>query len=231
MPSLSELIAQHKAATAQQSSQPATSVVVPTKEAQNVAKPKLTFALGGSPSTNSVNSASEKKAEVLAVAQSPVAAKTDASGAVLPLQPPDKETTAPVSLQIQSVPTAVPLAQPAFDVTNILMTGVDAIAANSLDGFRNTLQIIRQAYQDYGNITDMNLVIHAMKNILLEVKGHPEFVKLLLPEDIGMLVRILRESYGIAVTQKTERSSKRKASQADMNEFREMLDGFGELKL
>lgn len=236
MPSLSELIAQHKAATAgtQVSASAATPIARSQKETPNeavksnpVTQGKMSFSLGKIQSNQSDQVQKEEKTEV-----NPSGSSVSVAGVVI------APTASPVVVLPMAAPATVSLASqpavsaaPAFDVTNILMTGVDAISANNLDAFLNTLQIIRQAYQDFGNISDMNLVIHAMKNILLEVKQHPEFVKLLLPEDIGMLVRILRESYGIAVVQKVERSGKRKANKEDERAFEEMMAGLGEIKL
>lgn len=65
------------------------------------------------------------------------------------------------------------------------------------EGFRQTVAILHNVFDN------VELVMTATKNILRSLRDNPQFVKFLVPEDCGMMVRALRQSYGIVASSKT----------------------------
>ena len=64
------------------------------------------------------------------------------------------------------------------------------------------------------NINNKELVGQAVKSVLSDLQKHDFLRDILQPEDLGLMVRGLRESYGRAVQQKTERKKKTTATNA-----------------
>lgn len=61
----------------------------------------------------------------------------------------------------------------------------------------------------YNILHDPELLGGVVRNILIELKSHPEYMKLVAPEDVRQWVRGMRESMGLARIKKTEAKAKR----------------------
>jgi len=61
----------------------------------------------------------------------------------------------------------------------------------------------------YDVMDDAELLGGAIRNIIIELKSHPEYMKLVAPDDIRTWVRGMRESMGLAKIRKTETKAKR----------------------
>lgn len=61
----------------------------------------------------------------------------------------------------------------------------------------------------YNILHDPDLLGGVVRNILIELKSHPEYMKLVAPEDVRQWVRGMRESMGLARIKKTEAKAKR----------------------
>jgi len=61
----------------------------------------------------------------------------------------------------------------------------------------------------YNILHDPDLLGGVVRNILIELKSHPEYMRLVAPEDVRQWVRGMRESMGLAKIKKTEAKAKR----------------------
>ena len=71
------------------------------------------------------------------------------------------------------------------------------------------------------------LVSNAIRAVLIHVKKYPFLKDILLPEDCQLMVRALRESYGVAIVSKTTRAKKTSANQKDVTDAEDMLADLG----
>jgi len=71
------------------------------------------------------------------------------------------------------------------------------------------------------------LVSNAIRAVLIHVKKYPFLKDILLPEDCQLMVRALRESYGVAIVSKTTRAKKTSANQQDVTEAEDLLADLG----
>lgn len=70
----------------------------------------------------------------------------------------------------------------------------------------------------YENFPNKDLIAPVIKRVLIDLQAHPEFESFLAPEDIGMMVRLLRANYGAVkavATEKKEKQKKTKQKKAD----------------
>lgn len=65
----------------------------------------------------------------------------------------------------------------------------------------------------HGVFDNPEIVMNATKNILRSLRDNPQFNNFLVPDDIGMMVRALRNSYGLVASSKTVSKEKRKTKQ------------------
>lgn len=65
----------------------------------------------------------------------------------------------------------------------------------------------------HGVFDNPEIVMNATKNILRSLRDNPQFNNFLVPDDIGMMVRALRNSYGLIASSKTVSKEKRKTKQ------------------
>lgn len=65
----------------------------------------------------------------------------------------------------------------------------------------------------HGVFDNPEIVMNATKNILRSLRDNPQFSNFLVPEDTGMMVRALRNSYGLVASSKTVSKEKRKTKQ------------------
>lgn len=97
--------------------------------------------------------------------------------------------------------------------------GMDAEAMESLGTALNMLQ---------DNIEDKDIVSEAVKNVLNLLNHHDFLKKILKPEDCGLMVRGLRNSYGTTIAKKEARGTKAKATDAAVQG---VLDNLGDLQV
>ena len=121
-----------------------------------------------------------------------------------------KQVAAPVSLSLESLSESesegiAPVSSgfvdetPADKPTRELPEGVTKEELNFLE----TVDSI------YNILHDPELLGGVVRNILIELKSHPEYMKLVAPEDVRQWVRGMRESMGLARIKKTEAKAKR----------------------
>lgn len=74
---------------------------------------------------------------------------------------------------------------------------------------KEALQFIDLIDGVYSVLHEPDMLGGAIRNILVELKSHPEYMKLVAPEDIRAWVRGMRDSMGLARIKKQESKSKR----------------------
>ena len=89
-----------------------------------------------------------------------------------------------------------------------------------MEAIREALNILE------ANITDKDLVAQSVRNVMLSLSTDPNLKDLLAPEDIGIMVRGLRESYGVAIVKKDGRRKKRDDAKVTQNEVDDLMKGF-----
>lgn len=103
-------------------------------------------------------------------------------------------------------------------------TQPDAMPASIEEDLKRSLDIIKLQFEDRA------LVGQAIPHIMRSLQENPNLRALLAPEDIGLMVRGLRECYGVAVTVKVEKKAKKETVAKEKSEIGKELDGlFNEL--
>lgn len=111
------------------------------------------------------------------------------------------------------IPPCEPDAAPPIDLTmtDAELSEADIIHASQLEGFdqdaldeyQTNLSILRES------LGDQELVGQAIANLLQSMQQHSFLAKVLRPQDGGVMIRALRESYGVVIAKKSERSTKK----------------------
>lgn len=96
-------------------------------------------------------------------------------------------------------------------------TQPDQFTAEQMETIKQSLQMLLEC------IEDREMVSQALTSIMNNLQQTPELAKILKPEGIGLMVRALRQSFGVQVAKKSERAQKREAAQKDVNETLEIL--------
>jgi len=89
-----------------------------------------------------------------------------------------------------------------------------------VQNLHNALQLIET------HIGDKEIIGDAVKNVLQLLQETPELCEILRPENGGLMVRALRESYGVVIQKKSERKGKRAVKQAVTDDFLANLTEF-----
>lgn len=96
----------------------------------------------------------------------------------------------------------------------------DTMVTTQVEEFKKNAQLL------YMKFTNRDMIQVVMKRILVDLDEHPELREFLAPEDVGMMIRLLRENYGMAVEAKKAKVAKsggRKKKEdfdlGDLNEF------------
>lgn len=85
----------------------------------------------------------------------------------------------------------------------------------------------------YEMVCDPELLGNVVKQMMIELKGNPQYEKLLSPDDVRLVVKAARNSMGLARVKKTEAKAKRaggsakKAAAKVDDDMAAILDGFG----
>lgn len=82
---------------------------------------------------------------------------------------------------------------------------------------KQALSILEQS------IDNKELVADALKNIMVNIKQHVFLKDILLPEDCQLMVRGLRESYGVTIAKKQKKKGKRETTAKDVEAVMEQL--------
>lgn len=93
-------------------------------------------------------------------------------------------------------------------------------SSESIENFKTALQILEN------NIDNKEVVGQATASILSLIKNDEEVRAMLRPENIQLMVRGLRESYGTVIVKKETRQTKRQQSQENVDD---LLSGMKDL--
>lgn len=87
------------------------------------------------------------------------------------------------------------------------------------DADEETKRFVELLDSIHGLTPEPELASSAIKNIMIELKHQPQYIKHISPDDVRMLVRIMRENMGLVKIQKAEKKASRgksKRADADM---------------
>lgn len=150
------------------------------------------------------NSSSAKVAEKDGEEETKVDDKgTDGSGASVPLS-----SQRSLSAEASSSPSLSDLnheSQP------------DKLQKETVIKFRTALDLLAD------NVEDKEIVGDCVRNVLGMLKEHEFLEKILKPEDCGMMIRGLREGYGVVIQKKQTKQRKKTASAAEVDKVLEDL--------
>lgn len=73
------------------------------------------------------------------------------------------------------------------------------------------------------SIDNKEMVGDALKKIMLDLKRYPFLVNIMHPEDCNLMVRAVRESYGVTLAKKQNRSKKRAATSKEVEDTLDIL--------
>lgn len=137
----------------------------------------------------------------------------DNANANASVQPKQEDTKLAAVSQNNST---IKSAEPRMD---LLPSGLpDTLPPELVVSFRESIQILHDCFDQPQLITD------ATRNILHKMAEHPEFQKLLLPQDCGLMVRALRESYNMVASSKIVNKTKRAESKSKSAQFEAAFD-------
>lgn len=133
-----------------------------------------------------------------------------------PLVQPEKYDNVNPSKSALQVPTAksapiieaVAVHLPATEQTGIeYPTQVRNVPAEIVEDFNTSRKLLQNCLTE-----NTQMIGHALRRVMVDMKLHPELGDILLPEDMGNMVRALRESYGqtIAIKEKKRKKPKDK---------------------
>ncbi len=93
----------------------------------------------------------------------------------------------------------------------------DGYNAELVNGLKDSLDIL------INSIDNKELVGDALKRIMLDLKRYPFLVDIMHPEDCQLMVRAVRESYGVTLAKKQTRSTKKAATSKEVEDVLEIL--------
>lgn len=186
---LQEMLAKQKASAAQTTA-PAAPVV------------GLKLNLGAAPAVkNTENVPAETPAVATAGTVAQSASPMSTAHTAQPVQP---------AAEVESPPHSAPASAAAeLDQFNH-PTMLEQFTPEAVDSFRDSIQMLRDSFEH------PELVANATRNILITLRENPNFIDILLPEDYGLMVRGLRESYGQVATSKTVNKEKRASAKSSI---------------
>lgn len=110
--------------------------------------------------------------------------------------------------------------EPAKEFNHSAMT--EKMSSQNEEAFKAAIEVLHNC------ISDIELARNATVNILRGLHENPNFVKFLVPEDCGLMVRNLRESYGLVASSKIAKNEKKAAKATTIenlaNEIGEILN-------
>lgn len=90
---------------------------------------------------------------------------------------------------------------------------VDTLGEGDVASFREAIQILHSSFEH------PELVSNATRNILISIREHPDFTKILAPEDFGAMIRAVRESHGMTVASKVLNKEKRTGKKKEIDDL------------
>jgi hypothetical protein len=124
----------------------------------------------------------------------------------------------PTVILTEPVPPAQAFTEEEFNHPSMIAK----FAPKDVEGFKETVKVL------YNSFEYPEMVGNATKNILISCRENPEFVKLLLPEDYGLMIRALRTNHGLVVSSKIAGKAKKSAKAAEIDR---MVDMLGDIEL
>lgn len=110
-----------------------------------------------------------------------------ASSPEVMVSPDPKSALAPVAASTPA--TGAPISAEQFQYK----TQPDLMGKDDAEQFKVNLNMLRESFMH------KDLIAPVIRRILVDLDSHPEFEEFLAPEDCGLMVRMLRQSYGIMV--------------------------------
>jgi len=136
---------------------------------------------------------------------------------------PNAQDLPPVQPQTGAVDSMQETAAPSFSEKD---AAKDFQSADQPDEYTDThVAELKQALDILKGSMGGNkeLVADALKNILISLKRHTFLSDILLPEDCGLMVAGLRESYGVTIAKKQTKQKKRDATAQDVDAVLDQL--------
>lgn len=90
------------------------------------------------------------------------------------------------------------------------ITQVDSLTQEQVESFKANLEVLAET------VDDREMVGMALKSLVSSLRENPIFAEILHPEDFGLMVRALRNSYGVAITKKTEKKETKSKKAAEV---------------
>lgn len=147
-----------------------------------------------------------------------------------PLQEPKKETTSLEEQTEAAIEDKTEVVASTFSEEDLAAEfnsedQADKFQQAEIDNIREKLQLLED------NIDDKDIVQNALKIILTRTHEHEFLQGIFHPEDLGLMVRAMRESYGVTVTVKKQRSTKRKQVAQDVSDVMDEISDLGEIEI
>lgn len=120
-------------------------------------------------------------------------------------QPAPASAATPTGIKIPGVNAPSPQASLALsaniDATQFQFASqTQGMSEASMDSFKENLELLR------GSFENKEMIAQVIRRVLGDLDAHPEFEEIMAPQDFGLMVRFLRESYNVALVQKEVKS-------------------------
>ena len=128
------------------------------------------------------------------------------------------------TMEIKAPPSVEEIASQQIDLSDSEFnnsTQPDGYTEEEATDFRNLFDYLAQ------HITDPMVVGNATKEIISKLRNNLFLREILREEDIGMMVRGLREAYGVEINKKTAKRAKNTKAEEDAAMMMELLGGAG----
>lgn len=97
----------------------------------------------------------------------------------------------------------------------------DGLDPNAVKELKDCIETLQQSF------VHREMIGGAIRNVLMHLQKYPFLKDILLPEDCQLMVRGLRESYGVQVVTKQKRGEKKAASAKEVDEVASLLSDIG----
>ena len=101
--------------------------------------------------------------------------------------------------------------------------GKEAYTQDEVAQFKGSFQMLKDA------ITNPKLVGQAVKNIMVMMGANPHLCNIAMPEEVGLMVRGIRQSYGVTVAKKSAASEQRGKRALEDAKIDNLLGDFGNI--
>lgn len=104
-------------------------------------------------------------------------------------------------------------------LTDIELTGINHDSQPEKFNEKTVAQFKAAVKTVHEHVDDKGLIGDAIKNVLSMLEEHDFLKKIVQPQDIGMMVRGLRENYGVVIQKKQTRTTKRRAGAEEVEKI------------